>query len=262
MRSPTAGTELTGTGLADTGLTGPAGYAAVPGGRRASRGKRGVLNRVGIILPASAIAAVAVAAVTIAAYLTSPRGSGADSLALAIDGLPKTGAVAALEQEEHQIAVMDAATTVMNVAAKPAVVSPAQVETQAEQSSQAAQSTEQQSSQETAQTQDTAPAAPADPTAAEATGEQLMLAAGFPSSQWSCLYDLWERESGWNVYAENPTSGAYGIPQALPGSKMASAGSDWQSDASTQIKWGLSYISSTYGTPCDAYNFDVSNGGY
>jgi hypothetical protein len=201
-----------------------------------------------------------VAAVTIAAYLTSPRGSGANSLALAIDGLPKTGAVAALEREEHQIAVMDAATTVMTTAAKPAVVSPAQVEEQAEEQQQETQQAAQ--SQETAQTQDTAPAAPADPSAAEATGERLMLADGFASSQWSCLYDLWERESGWNVYAENPSSGAYGIPQALPGSKMASAGSNWQSSATTQIEWGLSYISSTYGTPCDAYDFDVDNGGY
>jgi hypothetical protein len=160
---------------------------------------------------------------------------------------------------------MATATTVMTKAAKPAVVSPAQVEQQVEQQQQAQQAAQTQQaaqSQETAQTQDTAPAAPADPSAAEATGEQLMLAHGFPSSQWSCLYDLWERESGWNVYAENPSSGAYGIPQALPGSKMANSGPDWQSNVTTQINWGLTYIAATYGTPCDAYDFDVANGGY
>jgi hypothetical protein len=205
-----------------------------------------------------------VAAVAIAANLASPKGTGANSLAAALDHLPQTGAVAALEQEERQIAVMNVATTVLTTAAKPVVVSPAKVENQAAQQQQQAeqQQESQEQSQETAQTQDTAPSAPADPTAAEATGEQLMLADGFAQSQWSCLYDLWEMESGWNVYAENPSSGAYGIPQALPASKMASAGANYETSASTQIEWGLSYISSTYGTPCDAYNFDVSNGGY
>ncbi|HEV3380728.1 MAG TPA: hypothetical protein VG142_07080 [Trebonia sp.] len=243
-----------------------AGNGAAGSGRRASHGKRRILDRVGIVLPASGIAAVAVAAVTIGAYMASPSDSGASSLALAIDSLPQTGAIAAVEQEQRQIAVMSAATTVLTVAAKPTVVSPAQIETQAAQAVQAQQQQQQelqqQQQQEQAQQQDTAPAAPANPTAAEATGEQLMLADGFPSSQWSCLYDLWERESGWNVYAQNPTSAAYGIPQANPGSKMATYGADWQSDATTQIKWGLYYISSTYGTPCDAYNFDVANGGY
>ena len=62
---------------------------------------------------------------------------------------------------------------------------------------------------------------------------------GWSSSQFSCLQPLWNQESGWNVTASNPTSGAYGIPQALPGSKMASAGADWQTSAATQIRWGL-----------------------
>jgi hypothetical protein len=66
---------------------------------------------------------------------------------------------------------------------------------------------------------------------------------GWPSSRLSCLDSLWNHESGWNVSAANPSSGAYGIPQALPGSKMASAGPDWQTDAATQIRWGLGYRS-------------------
>jgi hypothetical protein len=82
-----------------------------------------------------------------------------------------------------------------------------------------------------------------------------------PSSQFSCLVSLWNRESGWNVHAAN-SSGAYGIPQALPGSKMASAGPDWQNNATTQIKWGLGYIKSRYGTPCGAWGHSQSTGWY
>ena len=73
-----------------------------------------------------------------------------------------------------------------------------------------------------------------------------------PSTQFGCLVNIWNRESGWRVTAANP-SGAYGIPQALPGSKMAKFGSDWRTNARTQIKWGLWYIQSTYGSPCDAW---------
>jgi hypothetical protein len=72
---------------------------------------------------------------------------------------------------------------------------------------------------------------------------------------------LWQRESGWRYNAENP-SGAYGIPQALPGSKMATAGADWQTNPATQIKWGLGYIQSRYGTPCSAWAFEEANGFY
>jgi hypothetical protein len=64
------------------------------------------------------------------------------------------------------------------------------------------------------------------------------------------------------VYAENASSGAYGIPQSLPGSKMASAGADWQTDATTQIRWGLGYIKSVYGTPCAAWQNEVNLGYY
>jgi len=91
---------------------------------------------------------------------------------------------------------------------------------------------------------------------------QQMLDAAGQGGQFSCLDSLWSRESGWNVYASNPSSGAYGIPQALPGSKMASAGPDWQSNAATQIKWGLSYIDSTYGSPCSAWSHEEATGWY
>ena len=76
-----------------------------------------------------------------------------------------------------------------------------------------------------------------------------------PDAQFSCLQTLWTNESGWNYQATNPTSGAYGIPQALPGSKMASAGSDWETNPKTQVDWGLQYIHDRYGTPCQAWDF-------
>jgi len=80
----------------------------------------------------------------------------------------------------------------------------------------------------------------------------MVSARGWGNDQFSCLVSLWNKESGWRTNAANP-SGAYGIPQALPGSKMASAGSDWQTSARTQISWGLGYIASVYGTPCSAW---------
>ena len=85
---------------------------------------------------------------------------------------------------------------------------------------------------------------------------------GWPASQFSCLQPLWNAESGWNLSASNPSSGAYGIPQALPGSKMASAGPDWQTNAATQIRWGLSYIRSVYGSPCGAWSHEQAYGWY
>jgi hypothetical protein len=85
---------------------------------------------------------------------------------------------------------------------------------------------------------------------------------GFSSSQMSCLEPLWSGESGWNVHADNPSSSAYGIPQALPGSKMASAGADWENNAATQIRWGLGYIKNSYGSPCGAWSFKQGHGWY
>jgi hypothetical protein len=85
---------------------------------------------------------------------------------------------------------------------------------------------------------------------------------GWSSSQFGCLQSLWNAESGWNPFATNPNSGAYGIPQALPGSKMASAGPDWQTNPATQIRWGLGYIKSNYGTPCNTWSFWQAHGYY
>lgn len=85
---------------------------------------------------------------------------------------------------------------------------------------------------------------------------------GWSETDIDCLISLWNKESGWNPYAYNASSGAYGIPQALPGSKMASAGSDYQTNYQTQINWGLSYISSRYGSPQNAWNHSQNKGWY
>ena len=81
-------------------------------------------------------------------------------------------------------------------------------------------------------------------------------------AQYRCLVLLWTRESGWNHLADNPSSDAYGIPQSLPGSKMASAGADWRTNPATQIRWGLGYIRASYGTPCEAWAHSQAVGWY
>ena len=80
--------------------------------------------------------------------------------------------------------------------------------------------------------------------------------------QFSCYNDIIMRESRWIVTADNPNSSAYGIPQALPGAKMASFGSDWRTNAATQIRWGLDYVHDRYGTPCQAWSFKRGHGWY
>ena len=85
---------------------------------------------------------------------------------------------------------------------------------------------------------------------------------GWSGAEFNCLDELYISESGWDVNADNPTSSAYGIPQALPGEKMASAGADWRTNPATQIEWGLGYIRDVYGTPCSAMSFKSSNGWY
>jgi len=91
------------------------------------------------------------------------------------------------------------------------------------------------------------------PGTAQAMGKEMAAARGWGDDQFACLLVLWNHESGWRVNAGNQVSGAYGIPQALPGSKMASVGADWQTNPATQITWGLNYIAGRYGTPCGAY---------
>jgi hypothetical protein len=95
-----------------------------------------------------------------------------------------------------------------------------------------------------------------------ALGCALLLEAGYGLDQMPCLDKLWTRESQWTTTSENKSSGAYGIPQALPGDKMAVYGSDWRTNAVPQIKWGLNYIKSRYGDPCTAWAHSQSTGWY
>lgn len=101
----------------------------------------------------------------------------------------------------------------------------------------------------------------------EYSGNQAIACAMLPDYGWDvsempALVALWDHESGWNEYAQNPSSGAYGIPQALPGSKMATCGDDWETNPATQICWGLGYIQGRYGSPTAAYDFWLANGWY
>ena len=96
----------------------------------------------------------------------------------------------------------------------------------------------------------------------QAVAQLLMADYGFDASQFGCLDSLWTGESDWDYTATNPSSGAYGIPQSLPATKMATAGDDWQTNPVTQIKWGLNYIREAYGTPCSANAFKAGNGFY
>lgn len=105
-------------------------------------------------------------------------------------------------------------------------------------------------------------AAGTDAASAQAVARSMLSSYGWGDDQFSCLVSLWQKESNWNYLAQNASSGAYGIPQALPGSKMASAGADWQTNPATQISWGLGYISGRYGSPCGAWAHSQSVGWY
>ena len=100
------------------------------------------------------------------------------------------------------------------------------------------------------------------PGSAQEIGKQLAAARGWGDDQFACLLQLWNKESGWRVDAENRSSGAYGIPQSLPGSKMASVGADWRTNPATQITWGLNYIGGRYGDPCGAWSASQAKGWY
>lgn len=105
----------------------------------------------------------------------------------------------------------------------------------------------------------TAPAYTGDP---RSIARSMLASYGWGQGQFSCLDSLWTKESSWQIGATNPSSGAYGIPQSLPASKMASAGSDWRTNPATQIRWGLGYIQASYGSPCGAWAHSVATNWY
>lgn len=93
-------------------------------------------------------------------------------------------------------------------------------------------------------------------------GRYMTQEFGWSEEQFGCLDNIWSQESNWTTTAENPSSGAYGIPQSLPGSKMATVAPDWRTNPATQIAWGLGYIEDRYGTPCSAWSFKQGTGWY
>jgi hypothetical protein len=236
-----------------------AGQAAATGPRSA-RKKRSLLRRHGLLIPAAGLALLLVVVVWGAAKVMNPQGTGASSLYQTIDGLGSSGSVVLLEKEQKTLVEMTAASKTLTISSKATTASLQQILAASQATTGTSSSTS--TSGETGGTGITTTPPPANPTSAEATAQSMLASFGFGSDQYSCLYDLWERESGWNLYAENPSSGAYGIPQSLPGDKMASAGADWQTNAATQISWGLGYIKSVYGTPCNAWGNEEAYGYY
>ncbi len=153
-----------------------------------------------------------------------------------------------VRQAQTQAASKQAEAAAKNAAAKKAAAAQSPAATQTPAAAQPSQSA-------TA----TVPAVSGSP---QQIAEAMLGSIGWSSSQFSCLDPLWAHESGWSVSAHNAGSGAFGIPQALPGSRMASAGPDWQTDAATQIRWGLEYIKGTYGSPCGAWAHEEATGWY
>jgi hypothetical protein len=242
-------------------------------------------RRRGPLIPVATAAVVFVSsAVAVGYYHGAWRH--APGFSAAYDALPNSKAITVLAAEHQEIIDLTAASQTVSTPAPAMVASPAKVvaaasakaaaKAKAAQEAQqaAAAAAAQQAAQQAAAAATTPAASTSTGSTTTATGElspseaqtaaqQLMPSYGFSvSSQWTCLLDLWNNESGWEWDAENTSSGAYGIPQALPASKMASAGSDYMTDATTQIKWGLSYIQSTYGSPCAAWDFEEANGYY
>ena len=226
-------------------------------GNRSDRRKRGLIRRVGIVFPVAVFAVIAVGGVAVGAAVFGP-GAGAFDIAQAVEAGPGSHTIALLEAERAQLIAMTAAARTLTLAAKPRLASPAEV-----------------AAADPGNGNGTGggggaggggivyvTSTPPDPHTAQSIAYTLLASFGFsPQTYFGCLLDLWDRESGWSYDAEN-ASGAYGIPQALPGSKMASAGPDWQTNPATQIRWGLGYIKQIYGNPCGAWAFEEANGYY
>jgi hypothetical protein len=214
--------------------------------RRRSPGKRRAARRSGFLLPVTAVAIAVITGITAAGYLmvrTDHTGAGA---AFAAAALPGSRAMTVLEHKRQQMILMDSASHTMHLVGTPKVASRLI----------ATQNTGGSGGAGGGGGASVLTGPPPSPGTVKAIAYKMMASFGFDAAtQFPCVDNIWTRESNWNPLAENATSGAYGIPQALPGSKMASAGADWQTDATTQIKWGLGYIKSVYGTPCNAWAF-------
>ena len=244
--------------------------------------KNGKRSRLVLIAAAGTLTvatAASVAGVTLSSGSAAPSAASADASLLADNSHMASAAqdtmssgqqLVAFDQVRyglaHRQAQLEIAAAAKAAAAKAAAAKAAAARAAAAKAAaaHAAAAAQQQAAQQQAAQQQAAqqPAASTPSGSPQQIAEQMLSQFGWSSSQFSCLQPLWAHESGWNVYASNPSSGAYGIPQALPGSKMASAGPDWQSDAATQIRWGLQYIQGTYGSPCAAWSHEEADGWY
>jgi hypothetical protein len=219
--------------------------------RKAGPAKARKRQRTGVFLLVTAVLVAGTAGAGAAAWARSHAGGG-DPAALVVAGIPASRSVLLLEQDRQHMILMDAASRTLTVVGSPKLATrPSAVPSPGTSPPNPSTST--------------APAVSAplpNPGTAQAIGYKMLSSFGWkPSTYYGCLDNIWSRESGWRYDAQN-ASGAYGIPQALPGSKMASAGPDWQTNPATQVKWGLGYIQGRYGDPCSAWSFWQANGWY
>jgi hypothetical protein len=203
------------------------------------------------VLAATAIASGAVYEIR----ANSGAAGGTDRVAAFIAGIPASRPAARLERERQNLILASASRTLSQVSTPKVATRPA---TSAPGSATPAGG----AASGTPAAGTAPPASPPDAGTAQSIAYKMLPSFGFNAqTQFGCLDDIWSRESGWRYNAEN-ASGAYGIPQALPGSKMASSGSDWLTNPATQINWGLGYIKGRYGTPCGAWAFWEGHGWY
>jgi hypothetical protein len=223
------------------------GRTALSQHRRRAHAKRRRRGRIGFLLVTTIIALAAIAAGV--RLVITRAGVGTDPTAAALAGIPGSHSAALLEEYRQEVILEYSASKTLSLVGAPRL---ATLPLPSSGSSAGAGGISA-----------VLDAAPPDPGTAQAIAWDMMPSFGFnPKTQFNnCLGPLWQEESSWRWNAEN-ASGAYGIPQALPGSKMASAGPDWLTNPATQIKWGLGYIQSTYGTPCAAWAHEEADGWY
>lgn len=198
----------------------------------------------GVFLVTASAATVVVVAIALLVVAGRP-GSGTDPLGAAVAQVSSGRQGLVLAQERQKVILQDFATQAFSVTSAPKIST--------------APPPSSGSGGGGAGLVPTGP--PPNPSTARGIAYHMLASFGFSTNQFGCLDALWTQESNWQYNAAN-ASGAYGIPQALPGSKMASAGPDWQTNPATQIKWGLGYIKGIYGTPCGAWAHEQADGWY
>lgn len=233
---------------------------AAPRVRRSPRIPSGALPRGLASRPAALSLAIVAAAMTMA--VSAEPGGSPETVTLTLSDTAVVQSVESTAMVTQDIARLGVERADLNaergvVRAKIAADEKAQAELLARQRAEAQERAAREAERKAAQERRAAAlgleAAQQDPMRA---AQVLMPDYGFTGDrQWQCLHSLWMGESDWSWSAENPSSGAYGIPQSLPAGKMASAGDDWRTNPVTQIRWGLEYITLSYGTPCGAWEF-------